>query len=267
VAKLFTGEIWMAADALKHGLVDKICPLEDAMSALRVAGVLSNMDALTQEKKGIVLDATSACASLATSTQALGDTTMLTKEELMAALAENNKTLEASMDSKIEALRTELKAAPVAAKEETKEAKTGVTYTAEEANKLITEAAEKAQAKARAEFERAARIKERAAAVVKAGSLVPEAEIAKQLTACESEALETARYDALIAQAELSKVRNLSAAKDADPKAKSAPEYWEADYEARVKAGEIDAPKDEAKRASHKRHYVESSLGIPALTR
>lgn len=268
VAKLFTGEIWMAADALKHGLVDKICPMEEAMSALRVAGVLSNMNAMTQEKKGIVLDATSACASLATSTQALGDTTMLTEETVAKiikdALAENSKSVEASMDAKIEALRTELKAAPApaAAKEEPK---TGVTYTAEEANKLITEAAENAQAKARAEFERTARIKERASAVVKNGSLVPEAEIIKQLSACESEALETARYDALMAQAELSKVRNLSAAKDTDPKAKTQPEYWEAEYEERAKKGEIDVPKDEAKRAAHKRNYVETSMGIPAL--
>ena len=59
--------------------------------------------------------------------------------------------------------------------------------------------------------------------------------------------------------------KSLAVAKEADPKAKNTPEYWEADYEDRAKKGEIDAPKDEAKRAAHKRHYVESSLAIPAL--
>lgn len=266
-AALFTGEIWMAADALKHGLVDKICPLEEAMSALRVGAVLDSA-MRKQEKNGNVLESTSACGSLAGTTQALGDMTMLTKEELMLALADNNKALEASMDTKIEAAfkaRDEKNAAAPAPAAEP--VKTGVTYTAEEANKLITEAGEKAQAKARAEFERSARIKERAGNVCKAGSLVPETEIVKQLTACESEALETARYDALMAQAELSKVRSLAAPKDADAKAKNQPEYWEADYEARVKAGEIDAPKDAAKRAADKRHYVETSMSIPALVK
>lgn len=195
---------------------------------------------------------------------------MLTKEELQQALADHSKEIAGMVDSKIEAAfktRDENAAkAREAAPAEPATANPGATYTADETNKLIAEASAKAETKAREEFERQARIAKRAAECVAAGALVPDKEIIKQLAACGSRELEDAHFEKLMAQAELASVRKRTAAPDDKPKSKNTAEYWEADFEARAKAGEIDAPEDAVKRAKVKANYVEQSMKIPALS-
>lgn len=269
VAAIFTGKIWMAKEAAALGLVDAIMPFENAMSELRVRAVMPSSMPSLQEKSRIVLDATTACASLATSTQAIGESNMLTKEELKQALDDHSKQIAGMVDSKIEAAfkTRDEKLAKMATENVAVEVQvTGATYTADEANKLIAEAATKAEAKAREEFERQARIAKRAAECVAAGALVPDKEIIKQLAACGSRELEDAHFEKLMAQAELASVRSRTAAADDKPKSKNTAEYWEADFEARAKKGEIDAPEDAVKRAKVKAAYVADSMKIPALS-
>ncbi len=277
VDAIFTGKIWMAADAEKLGLVDGIMPFEKAMSALRVSAVMPSRMPALQEKNRIVLDATTACASLATSTQAIGESTMLTKEELKAALDKQLADLSAVVDTKILAAFKERdeKAAKAALENVAVEvdAKGVVNYTADDFNKAVADAAAKGQEKAQAEFERKARIKDHAAEIVKKGSPVPEAEVVKQLSACKTDELEQACYEKLMAHAELASVRAKTAGADETPKAKNTEEYWASDFDARVAKGDIEVSADPnpAKRAANiakqKANYIKASMELPALTK